>query len=248
MSMAACIVPLCRVHAIRKQKEYMMALKGVLLDVDGTLVDSNDTHAQAFAQAFKEFGYDVPFERVRPLIGMGGDQIFPELAPGTNDKEGEGKQMATRRSELFLEKVPTLKPTNGARQLLERMKQAGLTLVAASSAKQEELDQLLKVAGIEGLIDAQTTSSDAEASKPEPDIIKIALQKGGLQPDEAVLLGDTPYDIESARKAGVRTIALRSGGFPNDQLKDAIAIYDDPADLLAKYDESPLQHASEVNK
>jgi len=222
-----------------------MALKGVLLDVDGTLVDSNDAHAKAFEEVFKEYGYDVPFERVRPLIGMGGDQIFPEFAPGTNDKEGKGKEMATRRSEQFLEKVPTLKPTNGARQLLERMKQEGLMLIAASSAKQEELDELLKVAEVEGLIDAVTTSSDAESSKPEPDIIKIALQKGGLQPDEVVLLGDTPYDIEAARKAGVRTIALRSGGFPDDQLKDAIAIYDDPADVLAHYDQSPLAQAIE---
>lgn len=225
-----------------------MALKGVLVDVDGTLVNSNNAHAEAFAQAFGEHGHDVSFERVRPLIGMGGDQVFPQLVPGLSDTQGDGKPIAARRSELFLSKVPTLKPTNGARALLARFHEAGLVVVAASSAKQEELQALLEVANLDDLIDAETTSDDAEASKPEPDIIKAALEKAGLQPDEAVLLGDTPFDIESARKAGVRTIALRSGGFPDDQLKDAIAIYDDPADLLAKFDQSPLAQVLEVNE
>lgn len=136
-----------------------------MVDVDGTLLSSNDAHARAFAQAFKEFDHNISFEQVRPLIGMGGDQIFPELVPGTNDKEGEGKDMADRRSKLFLKQVPDLKSTNGARQLLERLQQDGFTVVAASSAKREELEQLLKVAGLADLIDAETTSSDAEASR-----------------------------------------------------------------------------------
>jgi HAD superfamily hydrolase (TIGR01509 family) len=221
-----------------------MALKGVLLDVDGTLVDSNDAHAKAFERMFKEFGYDVPFERVRPLIGMGGDQIFPELVPGTDHEEGEGKKMSDRRTEIFLETVQDLKPTDGARALLERMKRDGLTLVAASSARKQELEHLLKVVQVEDLIDEETTSSDAEASKPEPDIIRVALEKVGLKSDEVVLLGDTPYDIEAAAKAGVRTIALRSGGFSDEDLQDALAIYDDPADLLARCDNSPLKQTA----
>ncbi len=225
-----------------------MALKGVLVDIDGTLLDSNDAHAEAFAQAFQENGHNISFDRVRPLFGMGGDQVFPRLVPGLSDKEGDGKTIADRRSKLFLSKVPGLKSTNGARALLERLHAEGLVVVAASSPKKQELEALLQVAKLDDLIDAQTTSDDAEVSKPEPDLIKAALEKAGLQPDEVVLLGDTPFDIESARKADVRTIALSSSGFSDDHLKGAIAIYDDLSDLLAKYDESPLQEAVEANK
>jgi HAD superfamily hydrolase (TIGR01509 family) len=224
-----------------------MTLKGVLLDVDGTLMHSNDAHAEAFEQAFREFGYDVPFHELRPLMGMGGDKIFPKFAPGVDHKEGKGKEMSQRRTEIFLEKLPTLTPTRGTRELLERMKADGLILVAASSSKSDELEHLLKAAGVEDLIDERTTSSDAEQSKPAGDIIKVALEKAGLQPNEAVLLGDTPYDIKAARQAGVNTIAVRCGGFSDEQLEGARAIYDDPADLLAHYDSSPLkQAASEV--
>jgi phosphoglycolate phosphatase-like HAD superfamily hydrolase len=191
-------------------------------------------------------GHNIPFERVRTLIGTGGDQIVPEPVPGTNNKEGEGEDMADRRSKLFLEQIPGLKPINEARQLRKRLQQDSFTVVAASSVKREELEQLLKVACLADLIDAEATSSDAEASKP--DISKAALNKAGQQqPDEAVLLGDSPFDIEPVRKAGVRTIALRSGGFSDDQLKGALAIYDDPANLLAHSDESPLTQPNAAN-
>ena len=218
-----------------------MAIEGVILDVDGTLVASNDIHAQAWVEAFSNYGYEIPFEQVRPLIGMGGDQVIPRLVATLNGKEGVGKQIADRRKELILSKFSNgLAPTLGARELVKKLRDDGLQLVIASSATDSEMELLLKVAEVDGLISEFTTSSDAEASKPEPDIVEAALHKAQLQPDRTIMLGDTPYDIEAAAKAGVGVIAFRTGGFSDEQLQGAIAIYDHPADLLRHYPTSPL--------
>jgi len=218
-----------------------MALQGVILDVDGTLVLSNDAHAQAWVDAFAGFGYEVPFEQVRPLIGMGGDQVIPQMVPGLTDEEGDGKAISERRKELIINRYgPKLQPANGSRQLILKMKDAGLKLVIASSATSQELEVLLQAAQVDGLIDEVTTSSDAEASKPAPDIVEVALSKLQIEPDQVLMLGDTPYDIQSAAAAKVGMIAVRCGGFDDAQLSGAIAIYDDPADLLAHYADSPL--------
>lgn len=218
-----------------------MALQGVILDVDGTLVLSNDAHAQAWVDAFAEFGYDVPFEKVRPLIGMGGDQVIPQMVPGLTDSEGDGKAITQRRKELIINRCgPKLSPANGARQLIQHMQQAGLQLIVASSATSQELLVLLRAAQVDDLLKEATTSSDAEASKPAPDIVEAALSKLKMEPDQVLMVGDTAYDIKSASAAGVGAIALRCGGFDDDALAGAKAIYDDPADLLAHYDDSPL--------
>ena len=226
-----------------------MAFQGAILDVDGTLVLSNDAHAQGWVEAFAAFGYEVEFEQVRPLIGMGGDQIVPKFAPGLDSKEGKGKEIADRRKELIINKFGSnLAATNGARELLQKMQQQGLKLLIATSATSQELSVLLKAARVDDLLsqDEAATSSDAEKSKPEPDIVEVALSKLGMQPDSVVMLADTPYDIESASKAGVGVIAFRCGGFDDSQLKDAIAIYNDPADLLAQYDSSPLASVAAI--
>lgn len=216
-------------------------LDGVLLDIDGTFVLSNDAHAQAWVEAFAAYGYTVSFDQVRPLIGMGGDQIIPHFAPELSDKEGTGKQIADRRKALILTKFGThLAPAKGARELVQTLQAHKLHLIVASSATSQELDLLLKVAQIDDLVHEFTTSDDAKASKPQPNIIEAALSKAQLAPDRALMLGDTPYDIESASKAGVSVIAFRCGGFSDEQLAGAIAIYDNPADLLHHYDESPL--------
>ena len=220
-----------------------MALQGIILDVDGTLVLSNDAHAQAWVDAFVESGYDVPFDKVRSLIGMGGDQLMPKIIPGLTDEEGDGKVISKRRKELLINHYgPTLGSTKGARELLSHMQQAGLKLIIASSATSEELKVLLKAAQLDELLKdvEKTSSNDAEASKPAPDIVEVALNKIQLEPSQVVMLGDTPYDIESAKGAEVGVIALRSGGFDDTQLAGALAIYDDPADLLAHYEQSPL--------
>jgi len=218
-----------------------MALQGVILDVDGTLVLSNDAHAQAYVEAFAELGYDVSFERIRPLIGMGGDQLIPQLVPELKDEEGKVKAISERRKELIVNRyASTLSPAKGARQLILHMQQAGLQLMIASSATSEEMSLLLKDAQVDDLLKEATTSSDAEASKPAPDIVVVALSKMKMKPEQVLMLGDTPYDIQSGDGAGVGVIALRCGGFDDAALAGAKAIYDDPADLLAHYADSPL--------
>jgi len=216
-------------------------LRGVLLDIDGTLLDSNDAHAASWADVFAEFRYDIHFEHVRPLVGMGGDKLVPILT-GLGHESPDGKRLTERKKAVFEQKyLPHLLPTRGTRQLLQHMVAEGLTLVIATSAGGDELRGLLDRAGVADLIDGVTSSGDVEASKPDPDVIGAALRKGRLDPDEAVMLGDTPYDIAAAAKAGVPTIALRCGGWWDDlALGGAVAIYNDPADLLAQYDESPL--------
>lgn len=216
-------------------------VQAVILDVDGTLVLSNDAHAQAWVDAFADFGYNVSFEQVRPLIGMGGDQVIPRMVPGLNQEEGDGKKVSERRKELIIEKYgPKLKPAPGARELVERMHQEGLKLIIASSATSQELEILLKAAKVDDLLDEATTSSDAEASKPEPDIVEVALSKLEVQPNEVVMLADTPYDVQAVSAAGIGMIAVRCGGFEDAQLDGVQEIYDDPADLLAHYDHSVL--------
>lgn len=220
-----------------------MKLQAVILDIDGTLTLSNDAHAQAWVESFAAYGYDVPFEKVRPLIGMGGDKVIPKMVSGLSDEAGDGKKIAQRRKELIINRfAPELSPTPGSRDLLLKMQQEGLRLIIATSATTEELSGLLKAAQVEDLLDqAQAaTSSDAEASKPEPDIVEAALSKLQMEASQTVMLADTPYDIEAAGKCGVPVIAFRCGGFDDASLANAAAIYDHPADLLAHYDDSIL--------
>jgi HAD superfamily hydrolase (TIGR01509 family) len=216
---------------------------GVLLDIDGTLVLSNDAHAKAFGEVLREAGYDVPFEKVRPLIGMGGDKVLP-LLTGLDAGSPEGKAIADRKKALFRSKyLPTLKAAPGAHALLERMLNEGLTLVIATSASGDEVNGILRQAELDGLVHATTSSSDADRSKPDPDIIHAALRSSGLRPTQVVMLGDTPYDIEAAARAGVPTVALRCGGWwSEDDLAGAVAVYEDPADMLRQYDLTPLAH------
>lgn len=218
----------------------MATYKGVILDVDGTLVDSNDAHARSWVEAMRESGYEVAYEQVRSLIGMGGDNLLPNAIQVEKDSE-RGQALAKRREQIFKERyLPGIQAFEGVQALVQRMKANGMKIAVASSGEQDEVRHLLSLAGVDDLIEAQTSSGDVENSKPDPDVIHAALGKLGMQPGEVVMLGDTPYDIEAAGKAGVRVIALRCGGFPDAELRGALAIYDNPAALLAEYDESPL--------
>lgn len=215
-------------------------LRGVLLDVDGTLIDSNDAHASSWSDTFREFGYDISFERVRPLIGMGGDKLLPQLT-GLEHESDRAKQLTERRKEIFNTMyLPHLRAFPGTHELLARLKGDDLALIVATSAQKEELNKLLEQTGLEELVDRKTSSSDADHSKPDPDIIEAALERGKLRPHEAIMLGDTPYDVEAAGHAGVATIALRCGGWPDRALSDAVAIYNDPRSLLTQYEQSPF--------
>ena len=218
----------------------MMPIRGVLLDLDGTLVDSNDAHAHAWQEALIENGYHVPYDKIRRCIGMGGDKLLKEVA--SLDKDSPiAEKVDARYSEIFISKyLPHLKPFPGVRPLIERMHRDGLILVVASSGKKVELKAMLKIADITDLIDGATSSSDVEHSKPDPDILNVALHKGKLTGAESVMLADTPYDIWAAERVGVHCIMFRCGGWQDRDLKGALEIYDGPADLLAKYDESAL--------
>jgi phosphoglycolate phosphatase-like HAD superfamily hydrolase len=216
----------------------MKALKAVLLDVDGTLVDSNDAHAQAWLEVFERNGYETSFARVRELIGEGADQLVPQVT-GLDPESHEGKRLASERSALFRRSyLPGLRAFPKAEALLRRLSGTGLRLVVASSAKKDELKPLLELCGALPFVDQQTSADDAEHSKPAPDIVRVALAKAQCAPGEAILLGDTPYDVSAALRAGVGAIALRSGGHPDTALRRALAIYDDVAELLANFETS----------
>ena len=218
----------------------MTAPKGVLLDVDGTLVDSNDAHARAYVEALKAFGYDVPFERIRPLIGMGGDELLPKVIGVPGDAQLR-EDIDARRSEIFRDRyLPEIKAFPKVRELLERLTEGGMTLIAASSSGQDTLAALLELADVSDLLSEQTSSSDADASKPHPDILTAALNKLSLPASQALFLGDTPYDLQAAAPLGLGVVAFRCGGWDDPDLEGARAIYDDPQDLLANYDRSPF--------
>jgi phosphoglycolate phosphatase-like HAD superfamily hydrolase len=220
------------------------ALRTVLLDIDGTLIDSNDAHARAWVDSLREHGYVIRFEEVRPLIGMGGDKVLPQLT-GLDPESGEAERMGATRSELFLDReLPTLRPTRGARALLEHLLAQGHELVVATSAKTDEVRALLEQAGVSDLIRLASSADDADRSKPDPDIVQAALRLSGSQAAHSALIGDTPYDVEAAARARVPAIALRCGGWWDDEaFAQATAIYDDPADLLAHFEASPLGRA-----
>lgn len=224
----------------RQEGKHTSKIRGVIIDVDGTLVDSNDVNAQAWVDALSEYGHQVQFERARGLVGMGSDTFLPE-AIGVEKESPEGSAISERRSAIFKERyLPTVKPFPQTRALIERMQKQGLKLAVASSAQADELAVLLKLAGVDDLLKQRVSASDADASKPNPDIVVAALEKLGMRAEEVVMLGDTAYDIEAAKKAGVLTVALRSGGWQDTDLEDAVEMYNDPADLLANYDTSWL--------
>jgi len=216
----------------------------VLLDIDGTLVDSNGAHAAAWSDAFAAHGRHRPPEQIRPLIGKGGDKLLRELA-SLDDESGEGKTISEARAEIFRNRyLPTLQPTPGAAAFVEWLLESRLRVVVATSAKQEEVRALLTICGGRALVKDATTSDDAERSKPDPDILVAALEKSGASPDRAIMIGDTPYDIEAASRAGVATIAFRCGGWDDATLQGSIAIYDDPRQLLNHLTESPFYSES----
>ncbi len=222
-------------------------IKVVIFDIDGTLVDTVDMHARAWQQAFKDFGKDLEYQKVREQIGKGGDQLMPEFLTGKEVKE-LGEKIEKRRGEIFeSEYMPKVKPFPKVRELAERIKQDGKKIVLASSATEEDVESFKKIINITDLLEADTTSDDAEKSKPEPDIFIAALKKIG-SPDvaECVVVGDTPYDAIAAGKIKLRTIGVLCGGFPEEGLREAgcVEIYRDPADLLTRYEESLMSEGS----
>lgn len=219
-----------------------MPIQAVLFDIDGTLVDSNDFHVRAWNEAFRETGHRFDAQVIHDQIGKGTDMLVPTLLPDLDDEKVEA--LGESHGRIFKERyLGQVQPFPGARDLLVRVHGAGQRVVLASSASKGELDHYLDLLDARALVAASTSADDVGNTKPAPDIFSTALNKvAPLGPDEAMVLGDTPYDVEAAGKCGIRTVALRSGGFPDEVLRaaGAIAIYDDVAALLAGYDRSPL--------
>jgi beta-phosphoglucomutase-like phosphatase (HAD superfamily) len=223
----------------------MAGIRAVLFDIDGTLLDSNDAHAHAWLDSLRGHGRSVPFGHVRSRIGMGGDKLLMEVA-GIDAESVEGRSIDERRSAILKAYyLPDLGPCPGARMLVERLRSRGLALAAVSSAKREDLQDLVREAGVADLIETLISADDAAESKPDPDLVEVALDRLAVTADEAIMIGDSPYDVEAGRRAGVAVIALRCGGFPERSLAGAIAIYDDPQAFAIRLDEVGLERGTD---
>lgn len=216
-------------------------IEAVLFDIDGTLVDSNEQHVDSWAIAFRAEGYAQERDAIREQIGKGGDLLIPALLPDMDEgvRDRISKAQGEHFKSAYLARVSAFA---GATELVTRVHATGRKVVLASSAKREELDHYVELLGIGCYLSATTSIDDVEASKPEPDIFGAALIKIGVAPGHAIVLGDTPYDIEAASGAGIAAVGLTSGPFDAARLKDAgaVAVYADVADLLAAFDTSPL--------
>ena len=214
----------------------------LLTDIDGTLVDSNTLHADAWRRTFEHFGIQVGLDEAWSQIGKGGDQLIPFFVP-KEDIERLEKPLKEFRKELFHKEYASRMVAFGkARDLLVRVREAGLKIALATSADKEDLSTYGKLVGMEDLIDEASSSGDAKASKPEADIFAAALKKVNLGAEKAIALGDTPWDAQAAGKLGIPVIGLTSGGWKADDLRAAgcIEVWRDPADLLNHFDESAL--------
>jgi HAD superfamily hydrolase (TIGR01509 family) len=215
-------------------------LRGVIFDIDGTLVASNEAHARSWVDTLHEAGYDVPFDVIWPMIGMGGDKVLPS-ATGIETDSDIGEKLTKRRWEIFQrDYLPHLKPTPGARDLVQKLKDDQFKLIIATSAAGNELQSLLEAANVADLFELKTSSSDAKESKPDPDIVQAAVRKSRLNPENLIMLGDTPYDVQASIGAHVNLVGLLCGGWSELELSGATAIYENPADVLKWYDISPF--------
>jgi len=219
-----------------------MSIKAVLFDIDGTLVDNNAFHVAAWQEAFATIDARFDPQVIHDQIGKGTDMLVPALLPGI-DADGQEKLGVAHGKAFKAKFLRRVEPFADARDILARVHAAGQRVVLASSASKEELDHYVDLLDARDLVSATTSSDDVERTKPAPDIFATALEKvAPLAPDEVIVVGDTPYDIEAARKCGIAAIGLRSGGFADEALDDAgaVAVYDDVAHLLRDYAHSPL--------
>jgi HAD superfamily hydrolase (TIGR01549 family) len=217
-------------------------IKAVIFDLDGTLVDSNDLHADAWDEAFRHFGKEFPRDRLREHIGKGGDKYVPEFLTEAEMRD-IGEELEKFRGDIFKRKyIDRVRPFPKVRELLQRIRDDGKRVVLASSGSESDVTHYIKVAEIGEVAEAFTTKSDVSNSKPSPDVFRRALNLVHVQPDEAIVVGDTPYDVQAAKKIDIATVGVLCGGFREDDLRasGAIAIFKDPADLLENYARSPL--------
>jgi HAD superfamily hydrolase (TIGR01549 family) len=211
-----------------------------ILDVDGTLVDTNYQHAIAWYRAFRRNDVVLPVWRIHRHIGMGGDHLVKALAGEEVDDE-KGDDIRDAEKELYEELIDEVQPLDGAIDLIRDLKEAGHAVVLASSAKEDEVDHYLDLLEARDLADGWTTSADVEATKPEPDLVRAAVEKAGG--GEAVMVGDSTFDCEAAQRAGLETVAVLTGGFSEQELRDAgaVVVFESIEDLRASLDDTPLR-------
>jgi phosphoglycolate phosphatase-like HAD superfamily hydrolase len=211
----------------------------VLFDVDGTLVDTNYLHAVTWWEAFRQYGHYVAMARIHRAIGMGSDKLLDHLLPDDRDRALDD-EIRSAHTVLYTPYWPRLRAFDGAADLLRACVNRGLRVVLASSANEHEMRALRNALDAEDVVTATTSAADAEQSKPAPDILEIALERGQIAPDAAVFVGDTVWDIEACKKAGLACIALLTGGIGSEELREAGAaeIYKDPAALLESLPDS----------
>lgn len=228
-------------NTIRTAPAERLRVDAVLLDLDGTLIDSNDAHARSWVEALADAGWQVRFEDVRPLIGMGGEELVEKLT-GLSGDDPRSRQLRERRGHLFRDRhLDGIVPQPGARELVAKLHARGFPLVVASSSSEADLRPLIEIAGIGELVTTATSADEVDRAKPAPDVLRAALAKVGRSSDHAVLLGDTPYDVRAGRAAHVAVIALRCGGWTDESLDGAIEVFDDPADVLRNWMQTPFR-------
>ena len=212
-----------------------------ILDIDGTLVDTNYQHALAWYRAFRRHGIVLPVWRIHRHIGMGGDQVVAALTDERTENE-LGDKIRAAEKELYFELIEEVEPMEGSRELIEQLRRRDHTVVLASSAKEEEVEHYLDLLDARELANAWTTSSDVESTKPEPDLVKAALERSEEDEGDAIMVGDTPWDVHAARQADVKTIAVLTGGFAIEELTEsgAVAVFQSVAELCEGLDDTPL--------
>jgi len=212
-----------------------------ILDIDGTLVDTNYQHAIAWYRAFRQSGIVLPVWRIHRHIGMGGDQLVAALTDEPTDEE-KGEDIRTAEKTLYMAMIEEVEPMECARELIERLKGDGKTVVLASSAKDAEVDHYLDLLDARDLANDWTSSGDVERTKPAPDLVQAALDKAGGEAADSVMLGDTPWDCRAAERAGVPTVTLMTGGFSEQELREsgAVAVFESIPELLRRIGQTPL--------
>ena len=215
----------------------------LLTDIDGTLVDSNALHAEAWRRTFEHFGIQIGMDEAWRQIGKGGDQVIPIFVPKADCERLEKPIKEFRKQIFHRDYMPRIVAFAKAHELLVRVRAVGMKIALATSSEQEDLSTYGKILGMEDLVDEASSSADAKASKPEADIFAAALKKVNMRPEHAVALGDTPWDAQAAGKLGIPVIGLTCGGWKRDDLRDAgcVEVWQDPADLLLHFDESALR-------
>ena len=213
-----------------------------VLDIDGTLVDTNYQHALAWYRAFRQHEIVLPIWRIHRHIGMGGDQLVGALTDERTERE-KGDDIRAAEKTLYFQLIDEVEPMAGSRKLIEQLKRRGHAVVLASSAKAEEVDHYLDLLDARKLADSWTTSADVESTKPAPDLVSAALERVDGSPEDAVMVGDTTWDVEAAGKAGVKTLAVRTGGFAVAELEEAgaAAVFESVSELCEQLDQTPLR-------